>query len=139
MHMVHFCVQIEPEQYFVSDCCLTLQLCFLETLHKSFCLSICYWVILSTTQVFHSILFFNSTDVSCGPLSETSCSGIPHLANISETSLIVHSVAVFFNITTSGHFECASTTIGNKQCFQYTYVERCCFRLTRFILQRQTR
>ena len=55
----------------------------------------------------------NSSDVNCGPLSDTSCSGIPYAANSCRSILTVLVVEVQFISKTLGHFEWASTMTRN--------------------------
>ena len=54
-----------------------------------------------------------SSAVNWGPLSLTSCSGKPCVANSFISLSIVLVVLVVAIGTTSGHLECASTTIRN--------------------------
>ena len=57
--------------------------------------------------------FWKSSDVICGPLSETICSGIPCVGKSFRSLVMVLPVFVFFISKTSGHFEYASTTTRN--------------------------
>ena len=52
-----------------------------------------------------------SDNTNWGPLSDTSCSGRPYAAKIYLRMLTIFSVVVLIISTTSGHIECASTTI----------------------------
>ena len=86
--------------------------CLFEGLHKSLSKPVGCWVVRCTSDVTTPLLlikFSNSIDVNCGPLSVTSWCGSPQRANISLSASIVLEVVVVSIITTSGHFENAST------------------------------
>ena len=55
----------------------------------------------------------NSSEVNWGPLSLTTCSGIPNWANRSRSFVIVFVVVVVDISNTSGHLECESTMTRN--------------------------
>ena len=58
---------------------------------------------------------WNSSELTCGPLSLTICSGIPNLANRSCRTSKVLLVVVELTGISSGHLLCASTTTKNNE------------------------
>lgn len=92
----------------------------LELAHKA-CLNI--WLKRSTTTQlrwgdkvwlmcfipFSCIKVWNSSAVNCGPLSDTTCSGKPNVANNPRSLMMVLAVVVVDIWNTSGNFEWAST------------------------------